>query len=229
MAVYFCPLFYVSTFFFFFFPQFCQEFTSHPWLPSFLNSLLWWTKCHNYKSLCFNSSTISGDLTLRSCTWALRASIYLTSLICTKCGHVPCGYMFGDGGVKCASSPNLTKCTDLLKRLNAVQMLCWRVLVNAPEGKYWASFCLYQSVPSTEQYRNKCGFCLFVCFSGGNCCFVCSLYSYKSLQPTFYIFTGYFTLSLIVKRTVFLIFNVILLHVFHLPEKLQNLFSIRVI
>lgn len=54
---------------------------SHPWLPSCLNSLLWWTKCHLYKSFCLNSSTVSVDLTLRSGTWSLRASRYLTSLL----------------------------------------------------------------------------------------------------------------------------------------------------
>lgn len=50
---------------------------SHPWLPTCLNSLLWWTKCHLYKSFCLNSSSFSVDLTLRSCTWSLRASRYL--------------------------------------------------------------------------------------------------------------------------------------------------------
>lgn len=60
---------------------FCWDFASHPWLPSCLNSLLWWTKYHIYKSFCLNSSIVSVDLTLRSYTWALRASRYLTSLM----------------------------------------------------------------------------------------------------------------------------------------------------
>lgn len=78
---------------------FCQDFASHPWLPSYFNSLLWWTKCHIYKSFCLNSFTISVDPTLRSCTWALRASRALTSLM-YKTWLYPRHRVFVDSGTK---------------------------------------------------------------------------------------------------------------------------------
>lgn len=82
---------------------------SHPWLPSCLNSLLWWTKCRLYKSFCLNSSTVLVDLTLRSCTWSLRASRYLTSLL--LCGLWPHPRQLGACGQwsRAVSSPSLTE------------------------------------------------------------------------------------------------------------------------
>lgn len=95
---------------------FCWDFASHPWLPSCLNSLLWWTKCHIYKSFCLNSSTVSVDLTLRSSTWALRASRYLTSLM-YKMWPYPRQLCICRQWNKAVSSPNLTKPAELLPSL----------------------------------------------------------------------------------------------------------------
>lgn len=173
---------------------------SHPWLPSCLNSLLWWTKCHLYKSFCLNSSTVSVDLTLRSCTWSLRACRYWTSLLY---GLWPYPRQLGvcRQWNKAMSSPSLTKAAELLpsnftsfqppalllpKKDWMPYKCCLRGTNECIWAKCWASFSLHHRLHSTE---------IFSFFSEGSCCIVSALlYTCKSMRSAFYMFAGDFTL-----------------------------------
>lgn len=165
---------------------------SHPWLPSCLNSLLWWTKCHLYKSFCLNSSTVSVDLTLRSCTWSLRACRYWTSLLY---GLWPYPRQLGvcRQWNKAMSSPSLTKAAELLpsnftsfqppalllpKKDWMPYKCCLRGTNECIWAKCWASFSLHHRLHSTEIFSfffwGKLLFCtpanpwgqLFICLLG---------------------------------------------------------------